>query len=484
MSSERQSSSPNAAKKMPAESDHRKICTQLWTKAIHGNPQRAGTKVGLEIEMFAYDSKTLAPLGIEGARLSSQDLMRRLENLVQRSKLKVDAKTQTIVGLDLEGGANFSLEPGGQVEFSSRPHDGLDGVAREVEDAFLLLEEAAKGEVVFLDHGTNPIAPESLPLLVPKHRYQILNRYFQSEPHGRGVHMMRNTATVQPNIDVAGEDNWNEAANLAFALTPFARHIFSNSNYFQGERSRFLSERQAIWESTDKSRTGIPLRVPFSNELSCEYAEWAREAFVFFVGELPVEEQPRFGELRFVDWLTHGYRGTRPTLQDWETHLGTLFPDLRLRGFLEVRSVDAQSFENIYASAAFWVAFLQHGETRKRALEFLNGVALGISRSSAVAQSESSNPLRDLLLLNANDAVFRDVRTHLKLVEMARESFEKLGDECSVASLLAFSRHLESRSSAAALPSALQFVKEQATLSPARDFRQNLRLGQTVARNR
>lgn len=316
--------------------------------------------MGIEIEMFGFDSESLAPLGTPGARVSSQDLMQRIAS--SQGKLKKDSLTGEIIGLDL-GCGNFSLEPGGQLEYASCPGLTLQALLDDLRTGLSILEEAGNGQVLFLDHGTNPLAGKDLPLLVPKHRYKILDRYFSSQPGGRGVHMMRYSATAQPNVDVPGGlSEWQDAINLTLALTPFVKQLFSNSWFFQGQRVE-SSERQRIWDGIDASRTGIP-PVAFQPDIASAYAAWGRQAGVFLAGDLPLEKQPLYGELTWEQWETSGWHGTFPSDQDWETHLGTLFPDLRLRRFLEVRMVDAQSFSHALAPMAFWAVALREGRAR------------------------------------------------------------------------------------------------------------------------
>lgn len=316
--------------------------------------------MGLEIEMFGFDSESLAPLGTPGARLSSQQLMERIA--ASQGKLKKDEATGEIIGLDL-GCGNFSLEPGGQLEYASCPGLSLRALLDDLRTGLSILEQAAEGQVLFLDHGTNPLAGPDLGLLVPKHRYKILDRFFASQPGGRGVHMMRYSATAQPNVDIPGGlEEWQDAINLTLALTPLARDLFSNSWFFQGQRVE-SSERQRIWAAIDASRTGIP-PVIYQPDIAAAYAAWARQAHVFLAGDLPLHQQPLYGELTYEQWEATGWHGTFPTAADWETHLGTLFPDLRLRRFLEVRMVDAQTFSQALAPMAFWAVALREGRAR------------------------------------------------------------------------------------------------------------------------
>jgi len=392
-------------------------------------------RLGLELEMFAYDADTLAPLGTPGARLTPQGMMERVGALVPGSHLKVDKPTGVIVGLELDCG-NFSLEPGGQLEYASCPHDDLEVVLRDLGTGLQLLEQAADGQVLFLDHGTNPIADSELPLLVPKHRYKILDRYFASQPGGRGTDMMRYSATAQPNVDVIGRDNWLDAIRLTLALTPLARDLFANSRYFHGQLLGQGSERQRIWAHIDATRTGIP-PVAEQADLPRAYADWGRRAFVFLAGDLPLEEQPRYGELTFEQWQDHGYKGTFPTPDDWNTHLGTLFPDLRLRGFLEVRMVDAQPFEHALAPMAFWAVALQEPESRKRLWHWLT-----------LSHGSPQETLHSLLAC---------------VIESCRYDLERQ-------SLRAFDLWIDERERLVYPQSGLEFVRAHATAHPSRQI--------------
>lgn len=409
-------------------------------------------RLGLELEMFGYDARSYAPLGTPEARLSPADLLERVKKIVPSSKMKVDEPTGVIIGLELACG-NFSLEPGGQLEYASCPQDTLSGVLADLAEGLRLLEEAAAGEVLFLDHGTNPLAPADLPLLVPKHRYKILNRYFASQPGGRGVHMMRYSATAQPNVDVIGSAAWPDAINLALALTPFARALFANSRYFHGRLTPPGSERQRIWAAIDASRTGIPPGVAFQPELAQRYAAWARNANVFLAGDLPLDEQPLYAELTFAQWEERGFKGTHPTFADWETHLGTLFPDLRLRRFLEVRMVDAQPYEHVLAPMAFWAEALQVASTRQRLWQWLQSTALQHGLQGPADFLTLSSPLfADLAVLDSL----------LTCVENGAH------DELARRSLSAFGEWLRTRAEYSYPETGLDFVKATATAHPSR----------------
>lgn len=415
---------------MKSKEDNEKssVCDGLWKRPIRGPQQPPASnaahsvsqvrsavhaQIGIEMEMFAYDAANLIPLGLPGSVFHPSELLKRMSDAVEGAKLKIDPSTGVVVGLSLPSGANFSLEPGGQVEFSSAPRADTVSLIEDVVFGLSALEKAADGRVLFLSHGTNPIAPLDMPLLVPKERYQVLRRFFQSEPNGRGVHMMGHTGTVQPNIDVPGDDlDWEDSVRLSFALTPAVQLLTRNSFYFAGQRSAFSSERQQIWHQTDTTRSGIPAGIVQSQDVACVYANWARQANVFLVRGLPVSEQPLFGELNFEKYLQSGFKGVMPTLQDWELHLATLFPEIRLRGFLEIRNLDAQPFEHLLAGVMLWKGLLVDSCARAEAWSLLGRNAL--------------SPLGD-------ERARQELG--LELLKLAIESLRRMGDQIGVAAL-------------------------------------------------
>jgi glutamate--cysteine ligase len=457
------------------------VCRGMWTRPIRGQ-NRTVQKAGLEMEMFAYDAKTWAPLGTEGSAFAPSVLLERIHRLSPGSHLKIDEETAVLVGVALENGGNFSLEPGGQVEYSSSPKGTLQELGDDVTLGLQLLEEAADGQVLFASHGTNPVGYKDFPLVVPKSRYQIMTRYFNSEPGGRGVHMMRQTATVQPNLDVSGDDaTWSDAVSLCYVLTPFARHIFSNSAFFHNSKVESFSERQMIWTKMDSTRSGIPTGLVGEKDVVCPYIRWALQANVFLVEGLPIAEQPLFGELKFANWLKSGYKGVFPRLKDWETHLATLFPELRLRSFLEIRSTDAQDFSHTFAPAAFWSGLLQNEKARIRVWDFL----LGLSKSKVHFEiekehlsadlSKESRHFNELIQLPIAHPLFRDQEIHRVLFRIAADSLKEQGqDEVGVRALSAFQHDRERQIQLQNVTDGKTFLQRIAVKNPSQAFVSNI----------
>ena len=434
------------------------LCSHVWLNPIKSTGDGV-QKIGLEMEMHVYDAQTLSPLGTKNSSLNPQTLLERIAQLSPDAKVKRDEKTSLITMVEFPNEGNFSMEPGGQLEYSSSPSATLSLLAKQSVKTLSLLEKASQGEVVFFSHGTNPIGEENHPLVLPKERYQIMTRYFESAPNNvRGIDMMRHSATVQANLDVFGDKNWRDAVHLTMVLVPMTQYLFANSAYYKGKKSSFLSERQNIWDHMDPSRSGFPFldhRNYFSECPECAYAQWAKKAGVFLVEELPLAEQPLFNELTFCQWMKEGYKGVQPTVEDWETHLATLFPHLRLRQFLEVRHIDAQPFEQTFAPIAFFAALIQCEKTRKKTWDIIapnhfNYEELFSGQTDTFEKFHA--PLLDLAL------------------EILHDSKEKEGENA----LNAFKNFLPKKSEYWKANSAFEFLKANKTYSPASEFAKNL----------
>jgi glutamate--cysteine ligase len=342
------------------------VCERLWTRKIELSQSPLDQKplrMGVELEVFPLHSLSLEPLGLDGAEgLTSASLLERVAaNVGDAAELIRDGDVVYGLVIPLSGAElRFSLEPGGQLEVATPPRESVADIGEDLARAFSLIERAAEGHVKFLSHGTHPLCREDFPLQVPKRRYRIMTRYFQSQPQGRGIDMMRLTGTVQPNLDVGPlVSDWRDAVRLSYALSPVLKRLFAHAYFFQKKFCPDGLERQRIWEGLDPSRSGVPAGIEHAENPACCYAAWAEQAYVFHIESLAEEDQPLYGELRFCEWLEKGFKGTRPTLADWEAHLATLFPEVRLRGFLEVRMLDAQSFDRILPVLALLKGCLQ-----------------------------------------------------------------------------------------------------------------------------
>jgi glutamate--cysteine ligase len=228
-------------------------------------------------------------------------------------------------------------------------------VAAELAAALHACERAAAGRLGFLSHGTHPTLEARLDPVVPNARFRVMERYFAPD----SIHRWGNyTCALQVNLDVPPGVDWQEATVLGFVLSRFTHALFANSAYLHGQPVKG-SARQALSGLVDPCRRAVPAEVVLADDLAAAYRDWALGVDVLFVGDVGLEELPRRGELPFRRWIEEGYRGTYPDARAWTRHLGTLWPDVRPRRFLELRAADAQPFEHVMAVVAFWRALIQ-----------------------------------------------------------------------------------------------------------------------------
>lgn len=431
------------------------FCSKIWLQPItHKQHHLGAQKFGLEMEFHAFDATTLAPIGTEQSHITPQNILNEISVYNDKALLIKDQATNQIIGVKLTNGGNFSLEPGGQLEFASVPCSNFNDLVENIHSSLEILERVTNKTVLFLSHGTNPLTKPNHPLVVPKRRYQFMTRYFESAPNTiRGIDMMRHSATVQPNLDVFENTDWHSAVNLILQLVPITSAMFANSKYFQGKKSIFYSERQNIWENMDPTRSGIPTGLLSSQgcpQTECAYAQWAKNAYVLFIDDLELSEQPIYGELTFEQWLKHGYKGIHPTILHWETHLTTLFPHLRLRNFLEIRNIDAQPFEHSLAPLVFFTSLISNHGAQQKTQELLT--------------TQNYNPKENFDLNQNFDDIF------MPLLDLSCEILLDHKHSLGLACIQAFKTFLSNREAYWHATTAQEFAKTRSTLYPAKEF--------------
>jgi glutamate--cysteine ligase len=253
----------------------------------------------------------------------------------------------------------ISLEPGGQFELSGAPVATLHETAAETERH--LREVLDVGEdlgIGFLGVGFSPKWTLAETPQMPKQRYQVMTRYMPMVGKG-GLDMMYRTATIQVNLDFADEADMVKKLRVSLALQPIATALFASSPFTEGQPNGFKSMRSEVWRDTDSNRTGM---LPFVFEPGMGY-----ERYVDYALDVPMYFVYREG--RYIDVAGASFRdflagrlpqlpGERPTLDDWSDHLTTLFPEVRLKRFMEMRGADGGRWKRICALPAFWVGLL------------------------------------------------------------------------------------------------------------------------------
>ncbi len=327
---------------------------QLAEYLASGCKPESDWRIGTEHEKFGYLTDTLLPLPYDGAR----SINAVLEGLRQRYGWQPVTEGDKLIGLTLNG-ANVSLEPGGQLELSGAPLETIHQTCDEVNEHLREVKSVADQlNVGFIGLGAAPVwTHEQMPLM-PKGRYTLMDGYMQRVgTHGR--QMMRRTCTVQVNLDFASEADMVQKFRVSLALQPVATALFANSPFFEGRPNGHKSWRSRIWRDLDPARTGT-LPQAFEPGFGFErYVDYALDVPMYFVyrdGKYINALGQSFRD--FLDGRLPALPGEVPTLSDWADHLTTIFPEARLKKYLEMRGADGGQWRRLCALPALWVGLL------------------------------------------------------------------------------------------------------------------------------
>lgn len=327
---------------------------QLTAYLAAGCKPKTEWRIGTEHEKFVFCRTSLEPVPYEG----ETGIRAILEKLGQETGWSIIAENDLPIGLKGEG-ASVSLEPGGQFELSGAPlenvHQTCDEVHRHLDAIKKVCDPMG---VAFMGMGFAPTwTLDEMPRM-PKPRYNIMRRYMPAKG-SLGLDMMHRTCTVQVNLDFDSEADMVSKFRTSLALQPIATALFANSGLYEGKPSGYASYRAHIWTDTDPDRTGL-LKFVFENGFGFErYADYMLDTPMYFVrrnGEYIDAAGQSFRD--FLKGKLPALPGTRPTMEDWEDHLSTAFPEVRLKKFLEMRGADGGPWARICALPAFWVGLL------------------------------------------------------------------------------------------------------------------------------
>ncbi|MDG1998694.1 MAG: glutamate--cysteine ligase [Amylibacter sp.] len=327
---------------------------QLAQYLADGCKPKSDWRIGTEHEKFGYDKAGLNPLPYNGFC----GIKAMLEGLREGFGWRPVEEDGNIIGLT-KGGANVSLEPGGQLELSGAPletiHETCDEVNSHLKEVKHIADKIGAG---FIGLGAAPIwTHEQMPLM-PKGRYKLMDRYM-GNVGTHGTQMMRRTCTVQVNLDFGSEADMVQKFRVALALQPVATALFANSPFFDGKENNHKSWRSRIWRNLDDARTGM-LPFVFEDGMGFErYAQYALDVPMYFV----------YRDGKYIDALGMSFRdfmkgelpalpGEIPSESDWADHLTTCFPEVRIKKFMEMRGADGGPWRRLCALPAFWVGLL------------------------------------------------------------------------------------------------------------------------------
>ena len=338
--------------------DHPLTLDDLTGWFAAGGKPASEFRVGAEHEKFVFRQGSHAPVAYDGPA-GIHALMEGLMKFGWAGTYEHNAGGgETLIGLS-RGMANVSLEPGGQFELSGAPlatmHDICEETGQHLEEVKTVAEGLGLG---FLGLGFTPIWRRDEIPIMPKGRYAIMRSYMP-KVGGLGLDMMFRTCTVQANLDFADEADMVAKFRVSLALQPIATALFANSPFTEGKPNGFLTARANVWTDTDADRTGM-LKFVFEDGFGFEtYARYALDVPMYFVKRDGLYLDVAGRSFRdFMDGRLPELPGERPTMKDWVDHTSTIFPEVRLKQYLEMRGADAGPWTRLCALPALWAGLL------------------------------------------------------------------------------------------------------------------------------
>ena len=359
---------------------------QMAEYLADGCKPKSEWRIGTEHEKFGYCKDTLNPLPYEGPR----SILAMLEGLRDRYGWAPVTEADKLIGLTKDG-ANVSLEPGGQLELSGAPletiHQTCDEVNTHLREVKSIADEIGVG---FIGLGAAPHWSHDEMPVMPKGRYKLMTDYMD-RVGTMGKTMMYRTCTVQVNLDFGSEADMVQKLRVALALQPIATALFANSPFLEGKPNNHKSWRSRVWRDLDGDRTGM---LPFVFEDGFGFERWVDYAL-----DVPMYFVYRDG--KYINALGQSFRdflqgklpalpGETPTLSDWADHLTTIFPEARIKKFIEMRGADGGPWRRLCALPAFWVGLMYDQSALDAAWDLAKGIDAETRQALRIAASEQA----------------------------------------------------------------------------------------------
>lgn len=338
---------------------------QLVAHHARGERVRGDWKVGTEHEKFGYAWPSMTPL----AYGSSPGIRAVLDGFAEEPDWVPQVDHGQVIALAGPRGS-IALEPGGQIELSGQPFKTIHETKVELDEHVASLRRlSARLGIRWLWIGAQPLHDLDAIDWMPKQRYAVMRAYLPTRG-GLARDMMQMTSTVQANLDYADERDMGEKLQTAMGISSIVTAMFANSPFRAGRVTGLKSFRASVWSDTDPDRQGL-LPFVFDGALPTyeRWAEWALDVPMFFIVRDDAYVPAR--GLPFREFWRSGLQGHRATMEDWELHLSTLFPDVRLKTYLEVRTADCVPPEYICALPALWKGTLYTNDSRAAAWDLV-----------------------------------------------------------------------------------------------------------------
>ena len=326
---------------------------QLVDVLASGEKPREAWRIGTEHEKFGFRLDDLRPPAFDGA----SGIEALLKGLTRFGWAPVEEGGR-VIALARDG-ASVTLEPAGQLELSGAPLETIHQTCREVGGHLREVREVADElGLGFLGMGFQPKWRRDQMPWMPKGRYRIMRDYMP-KVGSLGLDMMTRTCTVQVNLDYASEADMVKKFRVSLALQPVATALFADSPFTEGQPNGYLSYRSHIWTDTDPDRTGM-LDFVFEDGFGYErYVDYLLDVPMYFSYRDGIYQDASGKSFRkFLRGELDVLPGELPTLRDWNDHMTTAFPEVRLKKYLEMRGADGGPWNRLCALPAFWVGLL------------------------------------------------------------------------------------------------------------------------------
>jgi len=328
---------------------------QLVEYLESGCKPKSEWQLGTEHEKFGFTTDDLRPLPYEGKR----SIHAMLTGLADQFGWQPVLEQGKLIALLDDSGASITLEPGGQLELSGALLDNVHLTCNEVYTHLKQVKTIAEPlGIAFLGMGFQPKWERKDTEWMPKGRYRIMREYMNKRGN-LGQDMMSRTCTVQANLDFASEADMVRKFQVSLALQPIATALFANSPFVDGKPCGYVSFRSHVWEDTDPDRTGM-LPFVFDSSMGFErYTDYMLDVPMYFVyrdGQYIDASGQSFRD--FLNGALPALPGEKPILEDWEDHLTTAFPEVRLKRYMEMRGADGGPWRKLCALPAFWAGLL------------------------------------------------------------------------------------------------------------------------------
>ena len=348
---------------------------QLIDFISSGEKKIENFKIGTEHEKFAFKLNDKKPVLYEG-ECGILDLLLKLVNFGW-DPIYENNKVIALSRADKIGGGSITLEPAGQFELSGAMLNSVHETHDELlnhKDQISNITKNMGIEFLALGFAAN-WSREDMPNM-PKSRYEVMKNYMPKVGN-HGLDMMFRSSTAQVNLDYSDEKDMIKKLRLSFLLQPVATALFANSPFTDGSLNGYKSIRSEYWKDTDKDRTGI-LTFVFDDNMSYEkYIDYALDVPMYFINRNGKYIDLAGKSFRdFMDKKIDGVKNYDATIDDWKLHLTTIFPEARLKNYIEMRGADAGNIDHICALSAYWVGLIYDNQSLNDALELTKNISV------------------------------------------------------------------------------------------------------------